>query len=138
MGEQVRARNLDSWVERHGHGPAVPIIAELAIPWRPGSSSWTSCRTATGSPPITPARWGARVSQRNPLTVLAAAEDAAALLAALEIPAAPVVRQGAVLWPGTRPAESRTGLQPGCWRFATKSPRRSAERPSRQARQSIG
>jgi hypothetical protein len=32
MGEQVRARNLDSWVERHGHGPAVPIIAELGDP----------------------------------------------------------------------------------------------------------
>jgi hypothetical protein len=42
---------------------------------------------------MTPAGWGARASQRNPLTVLAAAEDAAALLAALEIPAAPVVRQ---------------------------------------------
>jgi hypothetical protein len=42
---------------------------------------------------MTPAGWGARASQRNALTVLAAAEDAAALLAALEIPAAPVVRQ---------------------------------------------
>ena len=42
---------------------------------------------------MTPEGWGARASQRNPLTVLAAAEDAAALLAALEIPAAPVVRQ---------------------------------------------
>jgi pimeloyl-ACP methyl ester carboxylesterase len=32
MGEQVRARNLDSWVERHGHGPEVLIIAGLGDP----------------------------------------------------------------------------------------------------------
>jgi hypothetical protein len=32
MGEQVWARNLDSWVERHGHGPEVPVIAELGDP----------------------------------------------------------------------------------------------------------
>jgi hypothetical protein len=32
MGEQVRAGNLDSWVERHGHGPEVLIIVELGDP----------------------------------------------------------------------------------------------------------
>jgi hypothetical protein len=32
MGEQVRARNLDSWMERHGHGPEVLIIDELGDP----------------------------------------------------------------------------------------------------------
>jgi hypothetical protein len=140
MGEQVRAGNLDSWVERHGHGPEVLIIAELGDPveaWQlqlDGLSDRYRLtahytrgvgRTRIPEEPAHGARRG-----RGRRRAAGGARDPSR-------PRGPP-GPGQCYGPGARPAESRTGLQPGRWRFATKSPRRSAERPSCQARQSIG
>lgn len=59
MGEQVRAGNVEFWVERRGQGPEVLIISGLADPVEAWQFQLDGCQTATGSPPTTTAGWDA-------------------------------------------------------------------------------
>jgi pimeloyl-ACP methyl ester carboxylesterase len=93
MGEQVRAGSVDFWVERRGQGPEVLIIAGLGDPveaWQFQLEGLSDRYRLTaydargvGRTPLTD----------EPLTVPAAADDAARLLGALGVPAAHVVSQ---------------------------------------------
>jgi len=93
MGEQVRAGSLDLWVERRGQGPDVLIIAGLGDPveaWQfqlDGLADWYRV-TAYDARGV-----GRSPMPEEPLSVAAMAEDAAALLRALAVPAAHVVSQ---------------------------------------------
>src|ERR1700756_3673484 len=90
MGEHVRAGDLDMWVERQGTGPDVLLIAGLGDP----AEAWQfqldgladrhrltpSDNRGRGRPPRPP----------EPFSVATMADDAAALLRALDVPAAHV------------------------------------------------
>jgi pimeloyl-ACP methyl ester carboxylesterase len=93
MGEQVRAQNVDLWVERRGQGPEVLILSGLGDPveaWQ-FQLDGLSARyrlTAFDSRGV-----GRTPMPEAPLTVAALADDAAALLRTLGVPAAHVVGQ---------------------------------------------
>jgi pimeloyl-ACP methyl ester carboxylesterase len=93
MGEQVHVGAVDLWVERRGQGPDVLIIAGLGDPveaWQlqlDGLSDRYRLN-AFGNRGV-----GRTPMPAEPLTVAALAEDAAALLRALAVPAAHVVGQ---------------------------------------------
>jgi alpha/beta hydrolase fold len=91
MGEQVRAGNVDFWVERRGQGPEVLIISGLADPveaWQFQLDGLQDRYRLTG---YDNRGVGRTPMGEEPLTVPAAADDAAALLEALAVPTAHVV-----------------------------------------------
>jgi pimeloyl-ACP methyl ester carboxylesterase len=91
MGERVRAGDIEFWVERQGKGPDVLLIAGLGDPveaWQPQLDGLADRYRLTA--------FDNRGSGRTPLsdaTLLPAtmADDAGALLRALEVPAAHVM-----------------------------------------------
>ena len=91
MGEWLRAGDVELWVERHGQGPDLLLIAGLGDPaeaWQPQLdgladryrlTAFDNC--GAGRTPLP--EW--------PLSATTMADDAAALLRALEVPRAHVV-----------------------------------------------
>jgi pimeloyl-ACP methyl ester carboxylesterase len=93
MGEQVRTGTVDLWVERRGQGPEVLFIAGLGDP----VEAW-QLQLEGLADRYRLAAYDNRGVGRTPmpqelLTVAALADDAAALLGALGVPAAHVVGQ---------------------------------------------
>jgi pimeloyl-ACP methyl ester carboxylesterase len=90
VGERVRAGDIELWVERHGEGPDVLLIAGLGDPaeaWQPQLEGLADRYRVTafdnrgaGRTPLSEA----------PLAVTTMADDAAALLRALDISSAHV------------------------------------------------
>jgi alpha/beta hydrolase fold len=93
MGEMRTAGDVELWVERRGQGPDVLLIAGLGDPaeaWEPQleglADRWGLTafdNRGVGRSPLPPAG--------EPFTVATMADDAAALLRALEVPAAHVM-----------------------------------------------
>jgi pimeloyl-ACP methyl ester carboxylesterase len=90
MGAKINANGTELWVERQGEGPDVLLIAGLGDPaeaWQPQLEGLADryCVTAFDNRGVgrTPLREG-------PLTAATMADDAAALLSALEVPSAHV------------------------------------------------
>jgi pimeloyl-ACP methyl ester carboxylesterase len=93
MGEQVRAGSVDFWVERRGQGPEVLIIAGLGDPVEAWQFQLDGLADRYRLTAYDARGVGRTPMPEEPLTVPAAAEDAAALLQALAVPAAHVVSQ---------------------------------------------
>jgi pimeloyl-ACP methyl ester carboxylesterase len=93
MGEQLRAGNVDFWVERQGQGPEVLIIAGLGDPVEAWQFQLEGLADRYRLTAFDARGVGRTPMPQEPLTVAAAAEDAAALLGALAVPAAHVVSQ---------------------------------------------
>jgi pimeloyl-ACP methyl ester carboxylesterase len=91
MGERVRAQNLDFWVERQGRGPEVLIISGLADPVEAWQFQLDGLQDRYRLTAYDNRGVGRTPMGEEPLTVPAAANDAAALLEALGVPAAHVV-----------------------------------------------
>jgi pimeloyl-ACP methyl ester carboxylesterase len=91
MGEQVRAGSLDLWVERRGQGPEVLIIAGLGDPVEAWQFQQKGLQDHYRLTAFDSRGVGRTPMPEEPLTVAALADDAAALLGALEVPAAHVV-----------------------------------------------
>jgi pimeloyl-ACP methyl ester carboxylesterase len=93
MGEQVRAGSLDLWVERRGQGPDVLIIAGLGDPVEAWQFQLDGLQDRYRVTAYDARGTGRTPMPEEPLTVTAMADDAAALLRALEVPAAHIVSQ---------------------------------------------
>jgi pimeloyl-ACP methyl ester carboxylesterase len=93
MGEMIKAGDVGLWVERRGQGPDVLLIAGLSDP----AEAWAAQLEGLAD------RWGLTAFDNRgagrsppppagePFTVATMADDAAALLRALEVPAAHVM-----------------------------------------------
>jgi pimeloyl-ACP methyl ester carboxylesterase len=95
MGEQVRAESLDLWVERRGQGPEVLIIAALGDPVEAWQFQQQGLQDHYRLTAFDSRGVGRTPMPAEPVTVAALADDAAALLGALEVPAAHVVGHSA-------------------------------------------
>ena len=60
MGEQIKAGEVELWVERNGDGPDVLLIAGLSDPAEAWQAQLDGSPTAIASPPSTTAGPGAR------------------------------------------------------------------------------
>src|SRR6201989_2356449 len=94
MGEHVRAGNLDMWVERRGRGPDVLLIAGLGDPaeaWQFQLDGLADRYRLTAYDNRGMGRTPLRAQPLSePFSVATLADDAAALLLALDVPAAHV------------------------------------------------
>jgi pimeloyl-ACP methyl ester carboxylesterase len=90
VGERVKAGDVELWVERHGQGPDVLLIAGLgdaAEAWQPQLDGLADRYRLTAFDN----RGAARTPPTDgPLSAATMADDAAALLRALEVPSAHV------------------------------------------------
>jgi pimeloyl-ACP methyl ester carboxylesterase len=90
MGERVQAGDVELWVERHGQGPDVLLIAGLGDPaeaWQPQLEGLADRYLITAFDN----RGAARTPlPEGPLSSATMADDAAALLRALEVQSAHV------------------------------------------------
>ena len=93
MGEQVRAGNIDLWVERRGQGSDVLIIPGLGDPVEAWQFQLDGLSDRYRLTAFDNRGVGRTPMPEEPLTVTAVADDVAALLRALEVPAAHVVSQ---------------------------------------------
>jgi pimeloyl-ACP methyl ester carboxylesterase len=93
MGEQVRAGNVDFWVERRGQGQEVLIIAGLGDPVEAWQLQLDGLSDRYRLIAFDARGVGRTPMPEEPLTVPAAADDAAALLQALGVPGAHVISQ---------------------------------------------
>jgi pimeloyl-ACP methyl ester carboxylesterase len=93
MGEQVRAESVDFWVERRGQGPEVLIIAGLGDPVEAWQFQLDGLSDRYRLTAYDNRGVGRTAMPDEPLTVPAAADDAARLLGALGVPAAHIVSQ---------------------------------------------
>jgi len=93
MGEQVRTGTVDLWVERRGQGPEVLIIAGLGDPVEAWQFQLEGLADRYRLAAYDNRGVGRTPMPQEPLTVAAVADDAAALLGALGVPAAHVVGQ---------------------------------------------
>jgi pimeloyl-ACP methyl ester carboxylesterase len=91
MGEQVRAGNVDFWVERRGQGPEVLIISGLADPVEAWQLQLDGLQDRYRLTAYDNRGVGRTPMGEEPLTVPAATDDAAGLLGALEVPTAHVL-----------------------------------------------
>jgi pimeloyl-ACP methyl ester carboxylesterase len=91
MGEQVRAGNVDFWVERRGQGPEVLIISGLADPVEAWQFQLDGLSDRYRLTAYDNRGVGRTPVGEEPLTVPAAADDAAALLQALGVSTAHVL-----------------------------------------------
>jgi pimeloyl-ACP methyl ester carboxylesterase len=90
MGERVEADDVELWVERHGQGPDVLLIAGLGDPaeaWQPQLDGLADRYRLTA---FDNRGAGRTPLPDGPLPVTTMADDAGALLRALEIPSAHV------------------------------------------------
>jgi pimeloyl-ACP methyl ester carboxylesterase len=90
MGERVKAGDVEFWVERRGQGPEVLLIAGLGDPaeaWQPQLEGLADRYRLTA---FDNRGAGRTPMPDGPLSATAIADDAAALLRALEIPIAHV------------------------------------------------
>lgn len=90
MGEMINADGVELWVERRGRGPDVLLIAGLGDPaeaWQPQLDGLADRYRLTA---FDNRGAGRTPLPEGPLSVLQMADDAAALLRALEVPAAHV------------------------------------------------
>ena len=90
MGEQVRAGDVELWVERRGQGPDVLLIAGLGDPaeaWQPQLDGLADRYRLTA---FDNRGAGRTPMPDGPLSAAGMADDAAALLRALEVPIAHV------------------------------------------------
>ena len=114
MGEHVRAGTLDMWVERQGTGPDVLLIAGLGDPAEAWQSQLDGLADRYRLTAYDNRGMGRTPLPAEPFTVATMADDAAALLRALDIPAAHVA--GAFRRqrhrPGTRAQAPRARPQP--------------------------
>jgi pimeloyl-ACP methyl ester carboxylesterase len=93
MGEQVRAGSVDFWVECRGQGPEVLIIAGLGDPVEAWQFQLDGLQDRYRVTAYDARGTGRTPMPEEPLTVAAMADDAAALLQALAVPAAHIVSQ---------------------------------------------
>jgi pimeloyl-ACP methyl ester carboxylesterase len=91
MGDQVRAGKVDFWVERRGQGPEVLFISGLADPVEAWQFQLDGLQGRYRLTAYDNRGVGRTPMGEEPHTVPAAADDAAALLQALGVPAAHVV-----------------------------------------------
>jgi len=90
MGEHVRAGSLDMWVERQGTGPDVLLIAGLGDPAEAWQFQLDGLADRYRLTAYDNRGMGRTPLPAEPFTVAAMADDAAALLRALDVPAAHV------------------------------------------------
>ena len=90
MGEHVRAGTLDMWVERQGTGPDVLLIAGLGDPAEAWQFQLDGLADRYRLTAYDNRGMGRTPLPAEPFTVATMADDAAALLRALDIPAAHV------------------------------------------------
>ena len=90
MGEHVRAGTLDMWVERRGTGPDVLLIAGLGDPADAWQSQLDGLADRYRLTAYDNRGMGRTPLPAEPFTVATMADDAAALLRALDVPAAHV------------------------------------------------
>ena len=90
MGQHVRAGSLDMWVERRGTGPDVLLIAGLGDPAEAWQFQLDGLADRYRLTAYDNRGMGRTPLPAEPFTVATMADDAAALLRALEIPAAHV------------------------------------------------
>src|SRR6266550_6304205 len=90
MGEHVRAGTLDMWVERRGAGPDVLLIAGLGDPAEAWQLQLDGLADRYRLTAFDNRGAGRTPLPAEPFTVATMADDAAALLRALEIPTAHV------------------------------------------------
>jgi pimeloyl-ACP methyl ester carboxylesterase len=90
MGEHVRAGTLDIWVERQGTGPDVLLIAGLGDPAEAWQSQLDGLADRYRLVAYDNRGMGRTPLPAEPFTVATMADDAAALLRALDVPAAHV------------------------------------------------
>ena len=90
MGEHVRAGTLDMWVERQGAGPDVLLIAGLGDPAEAWQSQLDGLADRYRLTAYDNRGMGRTPLPAEPFSVATMADDAAALLPALDIPAAHV------------------------------------------------
>ena len=90
MGESINANGTELWVERHGQGPDVLLIAGLGDPaeaWQPQLDGLADRYRLTA---FDNRGAGRTPLPEGPLSVTTMADDAGALLRALEVPSAHV------------------------------------------------
>jgi pimeloyl-ACP methyl ester carboxylesterase len=90
MGEHVRAGNLDMWVERRGTGPDVLLIAGLGDPAEAWQFQLDGLADRYRLISYDNRGMGRTPLPAEPFSVATMADDAAALLRALDVPAAHV------------------------------------------------
>ena len=90
MGEHVRAGTLDMWVERQGTGPDVLLIAGLGDPAEAWQFQLDVLADRYRLTAYDNRGMGRTPLPAEPFTVATMADDAAALLRALDVPAAHV------------------------------------------------
>jgi pimeloyl-ACP methyl ester carboxylesterase len=90
MGEHVRAGTLDMWVEREGTGPDVLLIAGLGDPAEAWQSQLDGLADRYRLTAYDNRGMGRTPLPAEPFTVATMADDAAALLRALDVPVAHV------------------------------------------------
>ena len=90
MGEHVRAGTLDMWVERQGTGPDVLLIAGLGDPAEAWQFQLDGLADRYRLTAYDNRGMGRTPLPAEPFTVATMADDAAALLRALDVPAAHV------------------------------------------------
>src|SRR5436190_2958962 len=90
MGEHVRAGTLDMWVERRGTGPDVLLIAGLGDPAEAWQLQLDGLADRYRLTAYDNRGMGRTPLPAEPFSVATMADDAAALLQALEVPAAHV------------------------------------------------
>jgi pimeloyl-ACP methyl ester carboxylesterase len=90
MGEHVRAGTLDIWVERQGTGPDVLLIAGLGDPAEAWQFQLDGLADRYRLTAYDNRGMGRTPLPAEPFTVATMADDAAALLRALDVPAAHV------------------------------------------------
>jgi len=90
MGEHVRAGSLDMWVERQGTGPDVLLIAGLGDPAEAWQFQLDGLADRYRLTAYDNRGMGRTPLPAEPFTVATMADDAAALLRALDVPAAHV------------------------------------------------
>jgi pimeloyl-ACP methyl ester carboxylesterase len=90
MGEHVRAGNLDMWVERRGRGPDVLLIAGLGDPAEAWQFQLDGLADRYRLTAYDNRGMGRTPLPAEPFSVATMADDAAALLRALDVPAAHV------------------------------------------------
>ena len=91
MGDQVLAGSVDFWVERRGRGPEVLIISGLADPVEAWQFQLDGLQDRYRLTAYDNRGVGRTPMGEEPLTVPAAADDAAALLEALAVPTAHIL-----------------------------------------------
>jgi pimeloyl-ACP methyl ester carboxylesterase len=124
MGEHVRAGDLDMWVERRGTGPDVLLIAGLGDPAEAWQFQLDGLADRYRLTAYDNRGMGRTPLPAEPFSVATMADDAAALLRALGVPAAHVAGFPAAA-PSRKNSRSGTPNSSAAWSWSVPGPART-------------